>query len=242
MPSTYQLTLQFNNDYKDQCRRMHYLVARQKELCTLSKNMLAVVSKGTVILYSHNVIGRRVHFHFCFPGAQMGLKECQNQFSGRRWNCSTQFDATVPYLYQSKENKSLTSFERESGQSLDHDLMLADSPIDDVGDVFGGILKFRKFSRFILSFITSSFIHILYFTPRRFFPIIIMSDPSYSTPLYNKGLVTRFSCLRQYFEVSQSKHLANSRMVDVSNQTTKSVSFHPVNGSVKMMNRPYAYK
>lgn len=46
MPSAYQHTLQFDNDYKDQCRRLHYLVSRQRELCALSKNMLAIVSKG----------------------------------------------------------------------------------------------------------------------------------------------------------------------------------------------------
>ncbi len=45
MPSAYQLT-NFKTDYKNECHSMKYLVARQRELCSLSKNMLAVVSKG----------------------------------------------------------------------------------------------------------------------------------------------------------------------------------------------------
>jgi len=47
MPSASQITIhQEGADYKDHCRKMQYLVARQRELCTLSKNLLQIVSKG----------------------------------------------------------------------------------------------------------------------------------------------------------------------------------------------------
>ena len=52
MPAAYQMTLKFNNDYKDQCHKLQYLVARQRELCTLSKNMLAIVSRGNILYYT----------------------------------------------------------------------------------------------------------------------------------------------------------------------------------------------
>uniref|UniRef100_A0A915K0P0 Protein Wnt n=1 Tax=Romanomermis culicivorax TaxID=13658 RepID=A0A915K0P0_ROMCU len=131
MPSAYQMTLRLDEDYKDQCRKMSYLVARQRELCTLSKNLLMVVSQG----------------------AQMGLRECQSQFSGRRWNCSTQFESPeIPLLggekstnfYQNvQHNNSKYSNNNSSAKILTKSRNLAmmgyqsDQPMDDVADVFG---------------------------------------------------------------------------------------------------------
>ncbi|KRX26482.1 Protein Wnt-4 [Trichinella nelsoni] len=127
-PSAYQFTLKFNSDYKDKCRQMHYLVARQRELCQLSKNLLAIVSQG----------------------AQMGLKECQSQFAGRQWNCSTFFDSSVPNLLVTNQfdvgmmNGNRTKFSKLR-KSLDG--MMSDAPAihasQDVGDLFGGILKLQ---------------------------------------------------------------------------------------------------
>ncbi|KRY68164.1 Protein Wnt-4 [Trichinella pseudospiralis] len=128
-PSAYQFTLKFNSDYKDKCRQMHYLVARQRELCQLSKNLLAIVSQG----------------------AQMGLKECQSQFAGRQWNCSTFFDSSVPNLLVTNQfdvpmiNGNRTKLSKLR-KSLDG--MMSDAPAihasQDVGDLFGGILKLHS--------------------------------------------------------------------------------------------------
>ncbi|VDP12122.1 unnamed protein product [Soboliphyme baturini] len=85
-------------------------------------------------------------------GAQMGLKECQNQFAGRRWNCSTLFEkglsvSTEHLLDDTDKNKNisdkLTKYRRLADS---RSKMLADSPleVEDVGDVFGGILKFHS--------------------------------------------------------------------------------------------------
>ncbi|KRY46404.1 Protein Wnt-4 [Trichinella britovi] len=131
-PSAYQFTLKFNSDYKDKCRQMHYLVARQRELCQLSKNLLAIVSQG----------------------AQMGLKECQSQFAGRQWNCSTFFDSSVPNLLVTNQfdvgmmNGNRTKLSKLR-KSLDG--MMSDAPAihasQDVGDLFGGILKLHDILR-----------------------------------------------------------------------------------------------
>ncbi|EEB10365.1 protein Wnt-4 precursor, putative [Pediculus humanus corporis] len=53
--------------YQDNCQKLNYLVSRQKELCSLSENILTAVSIG----------------------ARMGIDECQHQFKNSRWNCST---------------------------------------------------------------------------------------------------------------------------------------------------------
>uniref|UniRef100_A0A5S6QEQ8 Protein Wnt n=1 Tax=Trichuris muris TaxID=70415 RepID=A0A5S6QEQ8_TRIMR len=133
-PTAYQFTLQFSTDYKDKCRKMHYLVARQRELCQISQNMLAIVSKG----------------------AQMGLKECQTQFAGRLWNCSTFFDtsiANMPLATISQVDFSVIGRSNKSGQSKQGKLrksvevMMSDAParqFHDVSDVFGGILKLHS--------------------------------------------------------------------------------------------------
>uniref|UniRef100_A0A914XGT7 Protein Wnt n=1 Tax=Plectus sambesii TaxID=2011161 RepID=A0A914XGT7_9BILA len=119
MPSTYQLTLNFDNDYKEQCNQMHYLVDRQRQLCTLSKNMLSVVSKG----------------------AQMGLEECQTQFSGRHWNCSIMYNDLVPELTRQRirmKKYGVPKFPNKTALALG---MQADSPVIQMGDVFGGALQ-----------------------------------------------------------------------------------------------------
>ncbi|CDW53527.1 protein Wnt 4 [Trichuris trichiura] len=133
-PTAYQFTLQFSEDYKDKCRQMHYLVARQRELCQISQNMLAIVSKG----------------------AQMGLKECQTQFAGRLWNCSTFFDTSIAslpvaaisqidYSPMGRSNKSVQLKQAKLRKSVE--VMMSDMParqFQDVSDLFGGILKLRK--------------------------------------------------------------------------------------------------
>ncbi|KFD56589.1 hypothetical protein M514_02693 [Trichuris suis] len=136
-PTAYQFTLQFSTDYKDKCRQMHYLVARQRELCQISQNMLAIVSKG----------------------AQMGLKECQTQFAGRLWNCSTFFDTSIAslpvaaisqldYSPIGRSNKSTQLKQGKLRKSVE--VMMSDTParqFQDVSDLFGGILKLRKLTR-----------------------------------------------------------------------------------------------
>jgi len=67
-PSVYQSTLEMTpTSYKDHCKRLFYLVEKQRELCGLSQNVLTTISLG----------------------AKMGITECQNQFKSQRWNCST---------------------------------------------------------------------------------------------------------------------------------------------------------
>ena len=42
-PSVYQSTLELTpTSYKDHCKRLYYLVEKQRELCGLSQNVLAV--------------------------------------------------------------------------------------------------------------------------------------------------------------------------------------------------------
>ncbi|XP_042237837.1 protein Wnt-5b-like [Homarus americanus] len=53
--------------YREECNNLTYLVAKQKQLCRLSQNVLKTVSQG----------------------ARMGINECQHQFNMHRWNCST---------------------------------------------------------------------------------------------------------------------------------------------------------
>lgn len=68
MPSTYQNTLELKpTTYKHYCRKLYYLVERQRELCGLSYNILQTVSRG----------------------AKLGIDECQHQFYMNRWNCTT---------------------------------------------------------------------------------------------------------------------------------------------------------
>ncbi|XP_037080983.1 protein Wnt-4-like [Pollicipes pollicipes] len=56
-----------SNTYQNTCQKLHYLVARQRELCGLDRNILQSVGRG----------------------AKTGIEECQWQFRGYRWNCST---------------------------------------------------------------------------------------------------------------------------------------------------------
>ncbi|XP_022253065.1 protein Wnt-4-like [Limulus polyphemus] len=68
MPSTYQSTMELNpTSYANQCKQLYYLVERQRELCSLSYNILHTVSRG----------------------AKIGIEECQHQFQMSRWNCTT---------------------------------------------------------------------------------------------------------------------------------------------------------
>ncbi|XP_022246203.1 protein Wnt-2b-A-like [Limulus polyphemus] len=68
MPTTYQSTLELKpTTYKNYCKKLHYLVDKQQELCGLSYNVLMIVGHG----------------------AKMGIEECQHQFRMSRWNCST---------------------------------------------------------------------------------------------------------------------------------------------------------
>ncbi|RWS14138.1 Protein Wnt-2b-A-like protein, partial [Dinothrombium tinctorium] len=68
MPTTYQSTLELKpTNYKTYCKKLHYLVERQRELCGLNYNILQTISKG----------------------AKIGIDECQYQFQMSRWNCTT---------------------------------------------------------------------------------------------------------------------------------------------------------
>ncbi|XP_076322961.1 protein Wnt-4-like isoform X1 [Tachypleus tridentatus] len=68
MPSTYHSTLELKpTTYKNYCKKLHYLVEKQQELCGLNYNILMTVGRG----------------------AKMGIEECQFQFRMSRWNCST---------------------------------------------------------------------------------------------------------------------------------------------------------
>lgn len=49
------------------CSNFEFLVPRQRELCSREAKLLTVISEG----------------------ASRGIAECQNQFSNRRWNCTT---------------------------------------------------------------------------------------------------------------------------------------------------------
>ena len=53
--------------YKSFCKKLHYLVDRQQELCGLNQNILQMISRG----------------------AKIGIDECQHQFHMNRWNCTT---------------------------------------------------------------------------------------------------------------------------------------------------------
>ncbi|CAH1797263.1 unnamed protein product [Owenia fusiformis] len=54
------------------CRSMTFLNTKQRDLCLKSRNLLPVISNG----------------------AEIGLAECKDQFSTRRWNCTTFPNAT----------------------------------------------------------------------------------------------------------------------------------------------------
>lgn len=56
-----------HNEEDVDCSNFKFLAPRQKELCSKEVQL-------------HKVIG---------DGAKRGIAECQNQFSNRRWNCST---------------------------------------------------------------------------------------------------------------------------------------------------------
>ncbi|KAF2361127.1 Wnt [Trinorchestia longiramus] len=58
-------------EHRNHCNSLSYLVDRQKQLCSLSWNILRSITEG----------------------ARLGIKECQNQFWNDRWNCSTFPDA-----------------------------------------------------------------------------------------------------------------------------------------------------
>jgi len=136
----------------------------------------------------------------------MSLKECQNQFAGRRWNCSTHFEQASGLSYlkhlpepmaqisknqnaysilpsnqpnnrkpplssnSSSKNATLQQRGKKSvlaarmnfttsttamGKNRTNETSTrigltttgfqSDKPIDDVGDVFGGVLKYREF-------------------------------------------------------------------------------------------------
>ncbi|XP_053626263.1 protein Wnt-2b-like [Cherax quadricarinatus] len=72
MQSTAELT---PHRYREECNNLTYLVAKQKQLCRLSQNVLKTVSQG----------------------ARMGISECQHQFNMHRWNCSTFTNS--PYVF-----------------------------------------------------------------------------------------------------------------------------------------------
>ncbi|XP_046458173.1 protein Wnt-4-like [Daphnia pulex] len=75
-PSVYQSTLELTpTSYKDHCKRLYYLVEKQRELCGLSQNVLSTISLG----------------------AKMGISECQSQFRSQRWNCSTFDESTTVF-------------------------------------------------------------------------------------------------------------------------------------------------
>ncbi|XP_047482117.1 protein Wnt-1-like [Penaeus chinensis] len=61
--------------YREECNNLTYLVAKQKQLCSLSQNVLKTVSLG----------------------ARTGIGECQHQFRMHRWNCSTFTDS--PHVF-----------------------------------------------------------------------------------------------------------------------------------------------
>ncbi|XP_066977927.1 protein Wnt-4-like [Macrobrachium rosenbergii] len=61
--------------YRDKCNNLTYLVAKQRQLCSLSQNVLKIVSEG----------------------ARMGISECQFQFHMHRWNCTTFTNS--PYVF-----------------------------------------------------------------------------------------------------------------------------------------------
>lgn len=148
MPSTYQLTLNFdNNDYKEQCNKMHYLVDRQRQLCSLSKNMLSVVSEGALI---HSL--SPLFLIIPFAGAKMGIEECQLQFSGRHWNCSMLHERDLmPELARQRIRLHKKQRMAKLANRTTLDLgMQADSPIMQMGDVFGGALQTgkRRYSRY----------------------------------------------------------------------------------------------
>lgn len=68
MPSAYQSSLELKpTTYKNHCKKLEYLVEKQKEMCTLNYNVLHIVSRG----------------------AKLGIDECQRQFHMNRWNCTT---------------------------------------------------------------------------------------------------------------------------------------------------------
>ncbi|GBL79802.1 hypothetical protein AVEN_28878-1 [Araneus ventricosus] len=68
MPAAYQTSLELKpTTYQTYCRKLNYLVERQRELCGMNPNILQTVGRG----------------------AKMGIDECQHQFRMSRWNCTT---------------------------------------------------------------------------------------------------------------------------------------------------------
>ncbi|GFR04081.1 protein Wnt [Trichonephila clavata] len=68
MPAAYQTSLELKpTTYQTYCRKLQYLVERQRELCGMNPNILQTVGRG----------------------AKMGIDECQHQFRMSRWNCTT---------------------------------------------------------------------------------------------------------------------------------------------------------
>ncbi|XP_014664710.1 PREDICTED: protein Wnt-4a-like [Priapulus caudatus] len=72
--SVYQSTVDLKTyNFKEKCQQLNYLIQKQKDLCGISHNILAAVSKG----------------------AAMGIDECKYQFQTRRWNCTTFNETSV---------------------------------------------------------------------------------------------------------------------------------------------------
>ena len=97
-PSVYQSTLELTpTSYKDHCKRLYYLVEKQRELCGLSQNVLSVIIFLQIML---TYIDRQkrvtipIRSQTISLGAKMGISECQSQFRTQRWNCST-FDESA---------------------------------------------------------------------------------------------------------------------------------------------------
>ncbi|XP_054159552.1 protein Wnt-1-like [Oppia nitens] len=55
------------NTYKNDCQKFDFLADKQRELCSLNRNILQTVANG----------------------ARLGIDECQHQFHMNRWNCTT---------------------------------------------------------------------------------------------------------------------------------------------------------
>ncbi len=82
--SAYQTTLTSPKiNFKSKCSKIAVFAPRQREICTKSKNVLDIISKG----------------------ASMGIEECKNQFIDRRWNCTT-FNTTSVFGKVLQKSKS----------------------------------------------------------------------------------------------------------------------------------------
>ncbi len=103
-------------------------VHRQRQLCMLSSNMLSVISSGKIF--------QSQMCNFLTIGAQMGLEQCQRQFAGRHWNCSTDLSSIERRLLMQRYGN-----EWMLNRSGDLPMMNA----NQISDVFGGALKFSMF-------------------------------------------------------------------------------------------------